>query len=348
MNCARNPSPIRCAVPCRMRSASQPLAPYNRSHMQPDFRSAIPDASLAVFTVNGGKPHQGFTGRNPAPNQGREVCNSTVLLGLRGQAELNRIGSCCTGKERDSESGLDMFGARYYTSSMGRFMTPDWANKAIAIPYADLGNPQSLNLYAYVNNNPTTVRDPDGHGDAMTFCNAQCLYGTPVSQSEVKVDLGVIELAGAALAGPEVLALAGNATTVLQTLAVGTAALSVTGTAVNGTVDIAGGLTHTNVDDATNHVTSVTNPAAAAVSLVAGSAKKGSDAADLATVAKAGVNLIQGKGLSNPPEVIGSLAGAKSAVQEIYYTVKSGVSGPVPPPPPTPKLPPCYAGETCN
>jgi RHS repeat-associated protein len=31
-----------------------------------------------------------------------------------------------TGKERDSESGLDMFGARYYGSSLGRFMTPDW------------------------------------------------------------------------------------------------------------------------------------------------------------------------------------------------------------------------------
>jgi RHS repeat-associated protein len=30
-----------------------------------------------------------------------------------------------TGKERDSESNLDMFGARYYASSMGRFMTPD-------------------------------------------------------------------------------------------------------------------------------------------------------------------------------------------------------------------------------
>jgi len=32
-----------------------------------------------------------------------------------------------TGKERDTESGLDMFGARYYGSSLGRFMTPDWA-----------------------------------------------------------------------------------------------------------------------------------------------------------------------------------------------------------------------------
>ena len=68
-----------------------------------------------------------------------------------------------TGKERDGESGLDMFGARYYASSMGRFMIPDWAAKPTNVPYASFGNPQSLNLYSYVNNNPTTLRDPDGH-----------------------------------------------------------------------------------------------------------------------------------------------------------------------------------------
>src|SRR5579864_901081 len=68
-----------------------------------------------------------------------------------------------TGKERDTESGLDMFGARYYASSLGRFTIPDWAAKPTAVPYASFGNPQSLNLYSYVNNNPTTTRDPDGH-----------------------------------------------------------------------------------------------------------------------------------------------------------------------------------------
>ena len=68
-----------------------------------------------------------------------------------------------TGKERDSESGLDEFGARYYSSPLGRFMTPDWAATATAVPYANFGNPQSLNLYSYVKNNPTTFGDPDGH-----------------------------------------------------------------------------------------------------------------------------------------------------------------------------------------
>ena len=51
-----------------------------------------------------------------------------------------------TGKERDTESGLDYFGARYYGSNMGRFMSPDWAAKAEPVPYAKLDNPQSLNL----------------------------------------------------------------------------------------------------------------------------------------------------------------------------------------------------------
>src|SRR5208282_1643362 len=57
-----------------------------------------------------------------------------------------------TGKERDSESNFDNFGARYYASNFGRFMTPDWAAHATAVPYANFGNPQSLNLYSYVEN----------------------------------------------------------------------------------------------------------------------------------------------------------------------------------------------------
>jgi RHS repeat-associated protein len=63
-----------------------------------------------------------------------------------------------TGKERDTESGLDYFGARYYASSMGRFMSPDPSQLA----YADPTNPQSLNLYSYALNNPVINTDPSG------------------------------------------------------------------------------------------------------------------------------------------------------------------------------------------
>jgi RHS repeat-associated protein len=72
-----------------------------------------------------------------------------------------------TGKERDSETCttacLDYFGARHYASSLGRFMVPDWAAMPNPVPYANFGNPQTLNLYSYTNNNPTTLTDPDGH-----------------------------------------------------------------------------------------------------------------------------------------------------------------------------------------
>jgi RHS repeat-associated protein len=68
-----------------------------------------------------------------------------------------------TGKERDSESNLDYFGARYDSSQYGRFMTPDWSGKPQGVPYANFGDPQSLNLYAYVENDPIGKADPEGH-----------------------------------------------------------------------------------------------------------------------------------------------------------------------------------------
>ena len=68
-----------------------------------------------------------------------------------------------TGKERDTESGNDYFGARYYASTMGRFLTPDWASDPTAVPYASYLNPQSLNLYNYMRNNPLSGVDKDGH-----------------------------------------------------------------------------------------------------------------------------------------------------------------------------------------
>lgn len=71
-----------------------------------------------------------------------------------------------TGKERDTESGNDYFGARYYGSSMGRFLSPDWSVQVEPVPYARLDNPQTLNLYVYLRNNPLAGVDADGHCSA--------------------------------------------------------------------------------------------------------------------------------------------------------------------------------------
>ncbi|KAA6461076.1 hypothetical protein DYQ86_12500 [Acidobacteria bacterium AB60] len=62
-----------------------------------------------------------------------------------------------TGKERDSESGNDYFGARYYASTMGRWLSPDPSNWGIDFFY-----PQTWNHYSYVANNPLSATDPNG------------------------------------------------------------------------------------------------------------------------------------------------------------------------------------------
>ena len=72
-----------------------------------------------------------------------------------------------TGKERDAESGLDNFGARYNASGMGRFMTPD--------PLLSSGrpqDPQTWNRYSYARNNPLSIVDPTGLYDLNNTCNA--------------------------------------------------------------------------------------------------------------------------------------------------------------------------------
>ncbi len=62
-----------------------------------------------------------------------------------------------TGKERDTETGLDYFGARYFSGAQGRFTSPDK-------PFADQHqtDPQSWNLYSYARNNPLRFIDTDG------------------------------------------------------------------------------------------------------------------------------------------------------------------------------------------
>ena len=63
-----------------------------------------------------------------------------------------------TQKERDSETGLDYFLARYYSSTQGRFTSPD----PVFVNFERLVDPQRLNLYGYVRNNPLSYIDPNG------------------------------------------------------------------------------------------------------------------------------------------------------------------------------------------
>ncbi len=56
----------------------------------------------------------------------------------------------------DEETGLYYYESRYYDPELGRFIQPD--------TIADLDDPQGLNPYSYVSNNPLNFNDPDGHG----------------------------------------------------------------------------------------------------------------------------------------------------------------------------------------
>lgn len=68
-----------------------------------------------------------------------------------------------TGKERDVESGNDYFGARYYSSTNGRFMSPD-----PKMGSGHAANPQSWNRYSYSLGNTLRFIDPDGE-EAILF-----------------------------------------------------------------------------------------------------------------------------------------------------------------------------------
>jgi RHS repeat-associated protein len=74
-----------------------------------------------------------------------------------GYAENDGIRQKFIAKERDSESGLDYFGARYYSNGLGRFTSSDPSNVSIS-----RANPQSWNRYSYALNNPLRYLDRNG------------------------------------------------------------------------------------------------------------------------------------------------------------------------------------------
>ena len=93
-----------------------------------------------------------------------------------------------TDKKRDQESGLDYFGARYYGSTFGRFMSPDDGSDQSA------ADPQSWNLYAYARNNPLVNTDPSGNDCVLQIAHAEfggeTAYATTTNCDNVRVGDG--------------------------------------------------------------------------------------------------------------------------------------------------------------
>jgi len=75
--------------------------------------------------------------------------------GPRGAAVALPTDRAFTGQYRDA-TGLDFYNARYYSSTLGRFVSAD-----TIVP--EPGNPQALNRYSYVYNSPLKYTDPSGH-----------------------------------------------------------------------------------------------------------------------------------------------------------------------------------------
>ena len=101
------------------------------------------------------------TGRCDYHPFGDQIDANATYSGRQAVAGYNPLAGASamkfTGQVRDGETGLDYFGARYFSGAQGRFTSPD-------APFADqhTGDPQSWNLYTYVRNNPLSSVDPDG------------------------------------------------------------------------------------------------------------------------------------------------------------------------------------------
>jgi len=95
------------------------------------------------------------------------------------------------GKERDSETGNDDFGARYYSNRFGRWLSSDWSSVPAPVPYANLINPQTLNLYAMVADDPESFADLDGHTSTQEYQLANSgggIWGDAVGGSDFWVN----------------------------------------------------------------------------------------------------------------------------------------------------------------
>jgi len=218
-----------------------------------------------------------------------------------------------TGKERDTESGLDYFGARYYGSLMGRFMSPDWAEKPEAVPYSELNDPQSLNLYSYVRNNPLSRTDPDGH--CCEYAKQKYAQAQKFAADHPRT-VAALKATGAAIVTVAAVATIVATAPVSVPVTLGAAAasaLTTTAVAITGTGAAVATVAYTgaaitgdqSLSQAADAVQTVTNPVGMAVTIGSGgNLEMGSKAAAVSDL------LTGGKDMLSPAEAGASTAAA--------------------------------------
>ena len=178
---------------CKQSSPATPGACYSVADRLGSTRVVTTDRGIPLECDD----YLPFGAEVPSSIDGRSGCY---------QANLDRLQF--TGKERDAETGLDYFLARYYSSAQGRFTSPDEskggglfdpltglsAETIGPLPYADISDPQTLNKYAYVRNNPLRYVDPTGH----------CIWDPCIGEGSAAYAIGGAAIATAAyLASPQ-------------------------------------------------------------------------------------------------------------------------------------------------
>jgi RHS repeat-associated protein len=121
----------------------------------------IPRGSLVAE-----KPHPGVESFALVGHRGAAAAKALSAAGLCGYSYDSGRRSRSTGKERDAETGLDYFGARYMSAAQGRFTSPD------PLPGWEK-DPQSWNMYSYGRNNPLKYIDPTGETYEVCDANGQ-------------------------------------------------------------------------------------------------------------------------------------------------------------------------------
>ncbi len=121
---------------------------------------AICSLPLTAHTRVAQNPHLGLKTFSTPSHQGFAEANLLIAPGLAESLCHQGVRSRCSAKERDDESGLDYFKARYYSAKMGRFTSADPDNAG-----AVAGSPQTWNGYSYVSNSPLRLVDPTGEFD---------------------------------------------------------------------------------------------------------------------------------------------------------------------------------------
>jgi RHS repeat-associated protein len=112
---------------------------------------------------------------------GEEVAaDPTWRTAARGYGASDGLRQQFTSQQRDSETGLDYFSARYYSHSQGRFASPDPFGGS-----AKATDPQTLNRYSYVTNNPLNATDPSGMAASHTMMRPpSSVFGDPFAGHE--------------------------------------------------------------------------------------------------------------------------------------------------------------------